>query len=118
MSIGADASQKVIDPVIARKKVVDYLESIEDRVTKNSDLGIEAKRGSQAKMRLVGGIMGSEKIFPIVINVRFEYQEQGYLARISVYDDLGLGLKLGMSNKYRLIVENIASGLSNALHGA
>lgn len=101
---------------VAKDLVVTALKNDACKVKVESNNRLTAKRGSQLKLRALGGMVVGLKVLPVKIEVDFvEIDNQGQL-EISAFDDLGIGSMMGMEEKYRKavldIVETVISSVS------
>jgi len=75
------------------------------------------RRGSQAALRIKGGIFSKISDFPVVAVVRCDETPTGSSVVIRSLDDLGIGLKIGMQKKYseavRVFGEMLAQMVDN-----
>ena len=70
------------------------------------------RRGSQAALRLKGGLIAKIGDFPVVAAVRCDPALSGCTVVIHSLDDLGFGLKFGMRKKYTEAVRTFGETLA------
>jgi hypothetical protein len=83
-----------------------------------TDDRLEGRTGSQVAIRLKGGLIAKPEEFPVVAAVVLLPGAAGTLVRITVADDLGFGLKTGMTKKYTQAVDGLADALAAGLASA
>lgn len=97
----------VSDLAIAKAQIKEALTRDNCRLSEESSTRITAKRGSQAKLRLAGGMLVDIKTFPVKLALEFSATSGPGVIKVSGFDDLGFGLMIGMETKYQNAVINI-----------
>jgi hypothetical protein len=105
----------VNDMAAARDLVVAALSSDSCRVKVENSTRLTAKRGSQAKMRTLGGAFVNLKVLPVRLEIDFVEIDNAGQVKIFAASDLGVGLMLGMEEKYRAAVADLADLVIEAL---
>lgn len=108
-------SVTVSDIVAAKQSILDALNADKGKARVESDVRISATRGSQAKLRLIGGLLIDIKDFPVRLVVEFSAPTGQGDVRVTGYDDLGFGLMVGMEDKYQRAVFDIMGVAVNAV---
>jgi hypothetical protein len=83
-----------------------------------ADDRLEGRTGSQVALRLKGGWIAKPEEFPVVAAVLLLPGATGTVVRITVADDLGFGLKAGVTKKYTQAVEGLADALAGGVGSA
>ena len=109
MALNYFLSAKVSDIDKARELVVQALNADGCKVRVESPTRLTASRGSQLKMRLVGGAFVNIKVLPVLLAVDFIKTESDQRVNFSAADDLELGLMVGMKTRYEQAVQDIAT---------
>lgn len=78
---------------------------------------VEARRGSQAEIRLKGGWLSSISVFPAVLVIEFRHDTAGPVADIAAYSEF-VGLLTGMKGKYSKALEDFISIAERAIAGS
>jgi hypothetical protein len=65
---------------------------------------VDFRRGSQAAIRIKGALLSKSSDFPVVTVMRCDVLGTGSNVIINSLDDLGIGLKLGVTKKYNVAV--------------
>lgn len=115
MAIDVHQLVHVNDMAAARDLVVRALTADSCTVTVESNSRLTAKRGSQFKMRILGGMFVNLKVLPVRLEIDFVEVDAGGQVKISVASNLGVGLMLGMEEKYRAAVRDLADVVVVAL---
>lgn len=97
----------VSDLAMAKTQITEALKRDNCRLIEESPTRISAKRGSQAKLRLAGGMLVDVKTFPVRLGLDFSATSGPGVINVSGFDDLGFGLMIGMEAKYQNAVINI-----------
>lgn len=97
----------VSDLAIAKVKITEALTRDNCRLVEESPTRVSAKRGSQAKLRLAGGMLVDEKTFPVRLTLNYSATSGPGVINVSGFDDLGFGLMIGMEAKYQRAVIDI-----------
>jgi membrane protease subunit (stomatin/prohibitin family) len=105
----------VSDLALARKKMTDFLAQDNCKLVAESETRILAKRGSQAKLRLVGGMLVDIKTFPVRLTLDFSSLSGPGVIKVSGFDDLGFGLMIGMEEKYQRAIIDIMAVAVNSV---
>ena len=109
MRIQVNRSVDVSDLLEARKLILDALSKEKCRLTFEDHVHLTAERGSQAKMRILGGMMVNFKVLPVGVSVSFMDGRDGPgTVTVLAYDNLGFGSFAGMYDKYLHSVEDLA----------
>lgn len=74
------------------------------------------RRGSQAALRFKGAAFTSINQFPVVAVIRCDAAPHGSNVVINSLDDLGVGIKLGMTKKYSEAVRDFGALLTNIVN--
>ena len=98
MRVSANKTIQVSDVDDARESIVSVLNRLEATIEIVEQDYVEAKLGSQAKLRLKGATMAKMEDYPIVVMVKFS---GGSELQITVGENLGFGSLLGMKGKYQ-----------------
>jgi hypothetical protein len=105
----------VTDMAAARELVRGALESDSCTVKLENPNRLAAKRGSQTKMRTLGGAFVNLKVLPVRLEIDFVEIDNAGQVKIFAASDLGVGLMLGMEEKYRAAVADLADLVIEAL---
>lgn len=115
MAIEVHELVHIEDMAAARDLIVVALKSDSCKVKVENNNRLTAKRGSQIKMRALGGAFVNLKVLPVRLEVDFvEIENQGQV-EIFASSDFGLGSMLGMEEKYRAAVLDLADIVIGAL---
>ena len=76
---------------------------------------IEAKTGSQAKMRILGGAFIANTSLPARTNVSLQAGAGGTEVTAVAADAVGFGAKVGMKGKYEALLPELVAGVRAAL---
>ena len=117
MGIEVKASVRVTDIGKARQLVTAALSADKCKVMPNDAFRISATRGSQLKMRAIGGMLVDMKVLPVYVQVTFIEDEGAGTVQVDARDDLGFGLMVGMETKYNQAVHDIAFVVTNSVAG-
>lgn len=115
MAIDFHHTATVTDINRARELVVEALKADKCKVNVLSPASLNAQRGSQTKMRLIGGMLVDMKVLPVRLQVTFNDSNNAGTVQVDAYDDLGFGLMVGMEEKYRKAVWDIMAVAVNAM---
>ncbi len=107
MKIEAHKVVQVSNIELAKDLVVAALKEDSCKIDVQSETSLEAKRGSQLKLRTIGGMLVGIKDFPVKISVEFTSTGDINQVDFSAFDDLGFGSKAGMTEKYEKAVLDI-----------
>ena len=99
----------------ARELVVEALKADKCKVNVLSPASMNAQRGSQTKLRLIGGLLVDTKVLPVRLQVTFNESNNAGTVQVDAYDDLGFGIMLGFEEKYRQAVWDIMAVAVNAM---
>lgn len=105
----------VTDINASREFIVAALKADKCKVNLLSPTSMNAQRGSQTKLRLVGGMIVDMKVLPVRLQVTFHEENNAGTVQVDAYDDLGFGLMVGMEEKYRKAVWDIMAVAVNAM---
>ena len=73
---------------------------------------LDIRRGSEAAVRLKGGMLSRVEEFPVVASVKCQVCPTGSKVSIDVLDDLGFGSRVGMKSKMQQAVDLLAGQIS------
>jgi len=109
MALAFNLTAKVSDIDKARELVVQALNADGSKVRVESPSRLTATRGSQMKMRLIGGAFVNIKVLPVKLAV--DFINTGEEQRVNFYaaDDLEFGLMVGMETRYKQAVQDMAT---------
>ena len=96
--------QSVLPPLELVNRILQLAQQRGMSYTQVAQNQIDFRRGSQAAIRLKGAIFSKTSEFPVVAVIRCDPQGAGSLAVINSLDDLGFGLKIGITKKYETAV--------------
>lgn len=103
------ASQKV-----AKDKILASLGKLKAKLDSDSGDLLTLKRGSQAKMRLLGGAFISDTDLPVLARISFDNSKPNQV-NVSVLEHLVVGVTLGMANKYQRACTQFAKDLADLI---
>jgi len=109
MALSFYLSAKVSDIDKARELVVQALNADGCKVRVESPSRLTATRGSQMKMRLIGGAFVNIKVLPVKLGVDFINTGTEQRVNFAAVDDLEFGLMIGMETRYRQAVQDMAT---------
>lgn len=115
MKIEAHKALQVTDIQAAKDAVVVALERDGCKVDVMSPSSLSAKRGSQLKLRAIGGMFIGIKDLPVKVSVEFTSVSGENQVDISAYDDMGFGSKVGMNDKYEKAVLDLLEVAATAV---
>lgn len=98
----------------AKLKLKTQLGSIGAKLRGETDHEILLQRGSQAKMRLLGGMLIKDADLPVLAAIAFDPTKPQEVA-ITVSEHLVIGTTLGMQDKYQRACTEFAQLLANAV---
>lgn len=87
-------------------------------VTRVAENQADFRRGSQAALRIKGGIFSKISDFPVVAVIRCDETPTGSNVIIRSLDDLGVGTRFGMTKKYTEAVREFGSLLAQMVNSA
>jgi hypothetical protein len=101
----------------ARDRVVSHFQSLGAKVTVSDEGGprVEAKTGSQAKMRILGGSFIAKTSLPARTTVSLQAGAGGTHVTATAFDAVGFGTKVGMQEKYESLLPELVAGVRAAL---
>ncbi len=102
-------------PAEVRARVLTWFRPYAHRVVVDTVDRLEVASGSQAKMRLIGGVFIAASSLPTRTIVTMEPNAGGTRADVTAQDAVGFGLKTGMKRKYEQWVASIVDGIGAAL---
>lgn len=105
----------VTDMSAARELVRGALASDSCTVKLENPNRLTAKRGSQTKMRTLGGAFVNLKVLPVRLEIDFVETGNHGTVEIFAASNLGVGVMLGMEEKYRDAVADLADLVVGAL---
>ena len=111
MPLSSVLALQIADKNAARTAVVSTFRSTGAKVESVEENYLEVRRGSQAKLRTLGGMMISQKDFPVVAMVQFTEEA----ARVTVESDLGPGSMMGMKKKYQAACDAFAQEIASVI---
>jgi hypothetical protein len=109
MALTFNLTAKVKDIEKARDLVIKALNADGCKVREESSSRITATRGSQIKMRLLGGAFVNIKVLPVKLGVDFINTGQEQRVNFYAADDLEFGLMIGMETRYKQAVQDMAT---------
>ena len=115
MKIEAHKAVQVTDIEKAKDLVVAALKNDLCKIDVVSPSSLSAKRGSQLKMRTIGGMFIGLKDLPVKITVEFTSSSGINQVDISAFDDMGFGSKAGMTDKYQTAVLDLLEVAVNSI---
>jgi hypothetical protein len=98
----------------AKAKLKNQLGSMAAKLHGETDQEILLKRGSQAKMRLLGGMFIKDADLPVLASVTFDPSKPQEVT-ITVSEHLVVGITMGMEDKYQRSCTEFAQLLANAV---
>lgn len=98
----------------ARAKLKSQMDSMGAKLEKESAEEISLKRGSQAKMRLLGGAFIKDADLPVLASVVFDSSKPQEVS-ITVSEHVVVGTTLGMQDKYQRACTEFAQLIANAV---
>ena len=107
--------QSALPPTELVKRVLQLSQQRGIKFTQVAENQIDVRRGSQAALRIKGGIFSKSSDFPVVTVLRCDPSDNGTNAVINALDDLGFGLKLGMEKKYQTAVREFGEIIANLI---
>jgi hypothetical protein len=96
--------QSVLPPLELVNKILQLAQQRGINFTQVAENQIDFRQGSQAAIRLKGAIFSKTSEFPVVAVLRCDPHGSGSIAVINSLDDLGVGLKIGVTKKYETAV--------------
>ena len=108
MPLSSVVTLPIADHNAARMGVVSGLSAANAKVEIVEESYVEVRRGSQAKLRALGGMFVSQQDFPVVAMIQFTESA----VRITVESDLGFGAMLGMKKKYQAACDGFAQEIA------
>jgi len=113
--------QSVLPPIELVNKILVIANQQGIKLTQVAENQIDFRRGSQASLRIKGALFTKSSDFPVVTVLRCDALGTGSNVVINSLDDLGVGVKLGMTKKYHAAVQEfgaIIAGLVAQAEGA
>ena len=98
--IGTTVKVPVSSHAEAHNKLMNALPSMKAKVASNAGSTVVLKRGSQAKMRLLGGFFISESDLPVIATVEFDSSSPKEI-QVTVTEHLVVGIMSGMGDKFQ-----------------
>ena len=108
MALSSTLQMPITDLNMARTALVSSLRADDVNVVVVEEKFVEARRGSQAKLRTLGGMVISQRDFPVVALIDFTDSA----VRITVESDMGPGSMLGMKKKYQAACDAFANEIA------
>lgn len=96
--------QSVVPPIDLTNRVLRLAQQQGIKNVQVAENQIDFRRGSQAALRLKGAMFAKPTDYPVVAVLRCDQLNEGSNAIINSLDDLGFGLKFGMTKKYEAAV--------------
>jgi len=96
--------QSVLPPIELTNRVVQLAQQRGIKFAQVAENQIDFRRGSQAALRIKGSMFAKSTEYPVVSVLRCDQLNEGSNAIINSLDDLGFGLKIGMTKKYEAAV--------------
>ena len=106
----------------AHKNLIGAVSSMKAKIDSNSQSSVILKRGSQTKMRLIGGFFISDADLPVIAVIEFDPKNPNEIS-VTVTEHIVVGIVAGMSDKFqractdfaKLIALSVKSGDSDVL---
>jgi hypothetical protein len=108
MPLSAVVALRIADLNAARTEVVSGLRAAGAKLEIVEESYVEVRRGSQAKLRTLGGMVISQQDFPVVAMIQFA---EGAM-RITVESDMGPGSMFGGKKKYQAACDAFAQEIA------
>ena len=116
--IQTSASVPVSSHEDARTKIQQQVGNMGAKLQSDSPMEIVLKRGSQAKTRLLGGLLGGFFIkdtdLPIIASITFDASKPKEVL-VVVSEHLVIGTTLGMRDKYQRACTDFAQAIANVV---
>jgi hypothetical protein len=112
--IQTSVSVPVTSHADAKAKLKNQLGSMAAKLDKETGDEILLKRGSQAKLRLLGGMFIKDADLPVLASVAFDPSKPQEVS-ITVSEHLVVGITMGMEDKYQRSCTEFAQLLANAV---
>lgn len=120
--IGTTVSVPVSSHAEAQNKLMNAIPHMKAKIESNSGSVVVLKRGSQTKMRILGGFFISENDLPVIATIEFDSNTPNSV-NVIVTEHIVVGIMAGMGDKFqqactifaKLIAESIKSENSNVL---
>ena len=107
-----------LTPQEGRDRVLAHFQSLRAKVTVHDEGGVpqvEARTGSQAKMRILGGAFIANTSLPARTTVALRPGAGGTEVTATASDAVGFGAKVGMKGKYEALLPELVAGVRSAL---
>ena len=114
--IGTTVKVPVSSHAKAREKLFHSLAAMGATLDTQNDHNVLLKRGSQAKFRLLGGLIVKEKDFPVLAEIQFNPATPTDVDVI-VTEHMVVGIPLGVSDKYQRACTEFAKLIAEAMQG-
>lgn len=101
------------EPRVLITKLCELATTAGVKAVRVSDNQADFRRGSQASLRLKGGLIAKVSDFPVLAVVRADEVSGGSSVFIRSLDDLGFGLRAGMKTKYTEAVRQFGELLAS-----
>ena len=111
MPLSSVLALPIADKNAARTAIVSTFRSAGANVESVEENYVEVRRGSQVKIRTMGGMLISQQDFPVVAMVQFTDDA----VRITVESDMGPGFMLGMKKKYQAACDAFAQEIASVV---
>jgi hypothetical protein len=112
--IGTTVNVPVSSHSEAHDQLMSAINAMKAKVVSNSQSTLVLKRGSQAKMRLLGGMFISAADLPVLATVEFDPKSPKEI-NITVIEKLGVGFIAGMGDKFQIACTEFAILIANAV---
>lgn len=109
---------KIADAEACLTAVRVALFALEGRIESDRDREIVARFGSEARVRLLGGLFTAREHFPVRAICTVSDHASGRSIRVRVEENMGVGSLLGIEGKYRHRCEQFARHLIQKIAAA
>jgi NAD/NADP transhydrogenase beta subunit len=112
--IGTSVTVPVTSHADAHQKLINSLSGMKAKVSSDQGGVLTLKRGSQAKLRLLGGMFISDSDLPVLATIQFDSSKPSE-AFVTVVENLVVGTTIGMSDKYQRSCTEFAQLIAQAI---
>lgn len=98
----------------ARNRIVSSLPTLAAKLDSDTGLVMALKRGSQTKMRILGGAFIGDKDLPVLAQISFNDAKPSEVTVI-VSEHMVVGITLGIRDKYQRACTLFAQEIANAI---
>lgn len=113
----SDSFTTARSPQDAQQAALNYFASIGAQVGTVSPNYVEASSGSQAAIRVKGGLFAKGADYPMRMSATIEPDGDGSKVSLNLVDTLGFGIKAGLRNGYRAEFGAKAQAIRTAIEG-